>query len=611
MNRRDLLSSGLAIAGAFAVRRILAQEAGSSRTAIVIGVDKAGDLPVLRAAKTGAHDVANWLHGEGFDVKEFLDDGKLVKASDIFDAVNAVVSKGNRTQLVVYFAGHGFINSYSEYWLLSQAPVNPNEAISLVESVVLARQSGIPNVVFISDACRSRADSLRAERVRGSLIFPNDEASSANPSDIDQFLATQVGLPSYEIPVSESSRQYAGIYTNTFLDAYKHPDQGMVHTVAGKHVVPNNQLKNFLLREVPRRAQRASIRLNQRPDTQVTSGDTTYIGRAENPPVPQSGTPAEATISDVAAFQLNFVGVLGAVSTRPAPLQESLNATARNTGFDRAVNVIADARDLPALSTARCGFTVSGQHLAGTDSSPAVKTNFTNGGEGGRPTALVSVELGGGRAASIALRFANGTGTVLAALDGFIGSVVLDGDSVSNVSYVPSQSSPLRGIYIQAAKSIAEMHAVVATSARFGVFRIEGGKEGRNAAATELASRIRVMKGVDPTLGIYAAYAYADAGLPGEVSSVREILHGDLGVDIFDVAMLAGALSGRGLGGPDGPFPCLPMLSQGWSLLRVRNVRLPEELLHVRDYLRPGLWTTVSEEGMKLVEAALRKDRVR
>ena len=100
MNRRDLLSYGLAIAGTFVVRRIRAAEAGGSRTGFVIGVDKAGDLPVLRAAKTGARDVANWLRGEGFDVKVFLDDGNPVKASDIFDAGAVKGASGLRGPLI-------------------------------------------------------------------------------------------------------------------------------------------------------------------------------------------------------------------------------------------------------------------------------------------------------------------------------------------------------------------------------------------------------------------------------------------------------------------------------------------------------------------------------
>jgi len=116
-----------------------------------------------------------------------------------------------------------------------------------------------------------------------------------------------------------------------------------------------------------------------------------------------------------------------------------------------------------------------------------------------------------------------------------------------------------------------------------------------------------MLKGIDPTLGIYAAYAYADAGLTDKVASVRSYMRGDLGTDLFDVAMLSGALSGRvptGRG-PEGVMPCCPMLSQGWGLLRVKDVRLPEPLVAARDHLRVSLWMTLDRAGMQIVERAL------
>ena len=48
------------------------------------------------------------------------------------------------------------------------------------------------------------------------------------------------------------------------------------------------------------------------------------------------------------------------------------------------------------------------------------------------------------------------------------------------------------------------------------------------------------------------------------------------------------------------------MLSQGWSLLRVKDVRLPERISAVRDHVRPGLWTTLNREGLQIVKTPLR-----
>ena len=167
MRRRDLLAGGVALAGTLAARSVLAQTQAPVRAAVVIGVNKAGTLPVLSAAASGARTIADWLNNEGFEVRLFADDTGPVRASDLFDAISGLVDRGTLDQLVVYFSGHGYLNAFSEYWMLSNAPQNPNEAVSLVESVVLAKESEIPNVVFVSDACRSTPESIGTSRVRG------------------------------------------------------------------------------------------------------------------------------------------------------------------------------------------------------------------------------------------------------------------------------------------------------------------------------------------------------------------------------------------------------------------------------------------------------------
>jgi len=231
----------------------------------VIGVDKAGDLPKLHGAASGARQVSDWLRGEGFNVTLFADGDGSVRVNDVYDAVAAIVNRGTTEQLVVYFAGHGFISNYSEFWMLSNAPGNPNEAVSMRESIELAKASAIPNVVFISDACRSRADSIGTERVRGSLIFPNRSLNPSSVADVDVFLATLVGDSAFEVPVSTSAPEYEGIYTRAFLGAFIEPDNSMVRTVNGLLVVPNNHMKAYLEREVRRRAEAVSIQLRQVP----------------------------------------------------------------------------------------------------------------------------------------------------------------------------------------------------------------------------------------------------------------------------------------------------------------------------------------------------------
>ena len=608
MERRDFLGAGIALTGALAVRSVRAQPGNSSRAAVVIGVDKPGNLPKLRAAGSGARAVAEWLRGDGFEVKLFVDDPNPVKASDLFAAINAFVDRGTLEQLVIYFAGHGFISgSLEEFWLLSEGPGNPNEAVSLFESCKSAELSGIPNVVFISDACRSRADSLSAERVHGTVVFPSVASTRNAMSDVDQFLATRVGAAAYEYSVTESTAAFQGIYTACFLDAFNHPYATMVQTVDGKPVIPNRRLKPYLAQEVPKRAQAVSITLEQRPDSKIYSDEPTYIGHVSGSGRLAAGT-GTPTVSDVASTTLGTGGIGGGALHYSA---QAISEIAVTSGFDRARNAIVEARGLPSQLSARSGFAISGQRVESVVAKPGIKTDFVNSPAQNRPSALVEVDVGAIRAASVALRFVDGSGTVIAALDEYIGNVVVDEGKVSNVSYVPSRQSPMRSVYEQEAKRLDQLHAAVATAAQFGVFRIEGPKETRRGAAAQLADRIRMLKGIDPTLGLYAAYAYADAGLADKVDSVRGIMRGDLGTDLFDVAMLAGALSGRRLGDPNGPVPFCPMLSQGWGLLRVKDIRLPEAVAAARDHLRVSLWMTLDREGMQIVENVLRSGRVR
>src|SRR5689334_11601306 len=102
----------------------------TTRAAVAIGVDRTGGLQPLQAAARGAEDVADWLRREGYDVTCLTDlRGDPVRLSDVAAAVTTYVELGTVEKLVVYFAGHGYLNVSSEVWLLSGAPENANEAI--------------------------------------------------------------------------------------------------------------------------------------------------------------------------------------------------------------------------------------------------------------------------------------------------------------------------------------------------------------------------------------------------------------------------------------------------------------------------------------------------
>jgi hypothetical protein len=288
-------------------------------------------------------------------------------------------------------------------------------------------------------------------------------------------------------------------------------------------------------------------------------------------------------------------------------------AEQRDAGYQASVRAtytnIRDAfAGAPDATLGRTGITVHGTRVtrawtggaAGAEVRPAGATAGSH----------VALDLRGARGATVLLQFESGGGAVVAALDNYIGHVAVDEFGVNSVSYVPSRSNEASEGYRAKAKEIAGLHALIATAARTGAFRLEGSRAVRARTARELADRIRVWKSIDPTLGIYAAYAYANAGLITEVRSVRDYLRMDLGVDLFDVSLLAGDLAKLTAHGPVPVVPLCPVLTEGWNLLRVKNANVPAPVLSARSEVKPALWTTVSEAGLRMLEDAYRMTHV-
>jgi hypothetical protein len=204
-------------------------------------------------------------------------------------------------------------------------------------------------------------------------------------------------------------------------------------------------------------------------------------------------------------------------------------------------------------------------------------------------------------ACNVVLRFSNGRGTALAALRGYVCHVLVDGNSVMNVSYVPSNNSRRWPHYVQRRKRIENLRAAAAAAVRMGVFRLDDKQR-----ATSLAEHIRVDKGLDPALGLFAAYAYSEADQRDEVESVLNCMRQDLDADLFDIAMLARKMTQRPSYAPP-IVPFCPMLTQGWNLLRARGVDLAKVIDDAQDKLEPALWTTFKPARFESILRAIKQ----
>src|SRR5882672_1035312 len=143
------------------------------RAAVLIGVNKTGHLPRLHDAVSSAKRMQSWAFNQDMStdcVILLTDEDRPLAIKSIKDAIKGLVDKATIQQLFVYFAGHGVNIGFNEYWLLSEAPLDPQEAVNVSGSNELARHCGIPHVIFFSDACRTAAEGIQAQAVRGSEI---------------------------------------------------------------------------------------------------------------------------------------------------------------------------------------------------------------------------------------------------------------------------------------------------------------------------------------------------------------------------------------------------------------------------------------------------------
>ncbi|MEO5883522.1 MAG: caspase family protein [Caldimonas sp.] len=582
------------------------------RAAVVIGVDKTGKLTPLTSAARGARRVARWLEGEGFSVACLADDTGDVTRADVEKAIESFVTLPPRYhQLLVYFSGHGYWHARSDLWLLSGAPTRGSEAVNLQGAMTVAKHSGIPNVVFVSDACRSIPASRSGAYVSGGDVFPSYDEIEAE-SKVDCFRATSEARPAYEGVIDGAAQS---VLTAALLAAYEEPDAGMVVQVSENgeafDVVPNRRLEEYLKQKVATLLEGIDPNATQEIVASVPSADTVYIGRVRTPPPSASGGrspggPGPRPPQPTAPRQAD-PGRSAALAVRSALSDRALDgntATAVMRPLDPATEGKLSRR-LPEAGPdhfeTQTGFVVHGaavQRCAAAKGPHDLQAELLEGGDGRSVPALVRVQhkppqfvVHEREFASVGVQFEDGRTAVLAALGGYIGHVVVGTNGVANVSYVPSRNHWRYQEYEKRQAEIDRLRALVALATDRETFHVRSERE-----ADTLANRIRNEKGMDPTLGLYAAQAFYQAGNEAQVRSVLAYMRDDLSVDLFDVRLLAlRRFANEPAWRPFVPF--CPMLSQSWSLLAARGVELAAPLRRALPALCNSLWTTFEPEA--------------
>lgn len=600
LDRRELIIGGATLFGSLATTASLAQPVttNAKRAAIVIGLDKTPGLPDLRAAVGGAHEMAEFLRREGFDVSLFTDEqGNFVRAHHVGDKIEELVSLDILDQLVIYFSGHGTLSGSSEYWLLSKAATRPSEAISVWETAFFAKQSGIPNVVLISDACRSVAQTLNLNAISGQPVFPSTTSVNADVDvKVDFFLAAAMGAVALELPAATSVAQHEGIFTTAFLKAFREPDPDMIVALpSGDYVIPNRNLEKFLVREVKARAQDYSFKLNQVPDAMVDSDLPAFIARSAIAPE-ESVAGGGVDLSEVSVT--NAVNnIFQRLAIEGIDYGTSITRASASSNEQEAGQLVVDAafRNADDFVLERTGLVAYGRRIRSI-TGPGIEG--VRKVEEGEVFDAWECDFGFDPGASALVSFEDGSGTVVALIQDFGVHLTLDDFGVNDLRYTPA------GFRFEFDDPVALLRAMASEATRNGALRFEGSTEEREFAAEQFASQIRIEKGADPTLGIYAAYAYAMAFSDRGAQSVHDIMRESFGgLSLYDTTLASGsfneACSTRPL-----IFPAAPMLRQGWELVRPRNAPLSEAFRVARPFLTDSLWTTFSARGMAILANA-------
>ena len=253
------------------------------RSVIAIGIGRTGKLPALTAAVDASRSFSEWATGSQQlppdRVSLITDDDGDVTTARIADAVRSRLGTSGLDQLVIYFAGYAITANRAERWLLSRAPDDVGAAIDVGASAELARSSGIPHVVFVSDTCRVSAESIPAHTMLGHNVFP-DRARTDRHGWVDQFSASSVGVAARDPKdVAGWARRYGAVYTKVLLSALAGAEPSIQDERDGVRYIRPRLLAKYLSEAVPAslRSQNLPLDTQQVPDARIESGDDAWL----------------------------------------------------------------------------------------------------------------------------------------------------------------------------------------------------------------------------------------------------------------------------------------------------------------------------------------------
>lgn len=587
------------------------------RAAILIGVKKTGDLPELTDAIRGARLMETWAREQGMDPVHLITDELGPVTVDLIKTkIRVLVDAANVSQLLIYFAGHGVNLQRQEYWLLSDAPDDTQAAVNVATSVALGSTCGIPHIILISDACRTAPEGIRSQSLRGSEIFPNREADT---TPVDQFFACQLGKPSHEIrDPTVSSSEFKALYTNELVPALMGDKKEIVEWNVGgaqKRIghIHMRPLRDFMSKAVAARLQDMQLlsRIIQVPVAQISSDPPAWISQfTKEEGFEEEGFRGDTSCSLLAVTPIPIETVATAQSITTNLLRQTLHDGATATAVRAPSVFVDDVLRLekpfgPMHHESGCGFKLRGARVVDIV-SPNIHIEFaTEYLPHGYDLRVLDSRRPG---SNVLLVLESGAGVLLPAIPEFLCALSFEEDELIDVAYEPSDTISWRwDDYKNRAPEVRSLRAIASSAMVRGSFKLE------RDDALAIARQMQLAKGVDPSLAIYAAYAYHDLQRPDLIRKMAGYMSEELGAPLFDLALLARSLNKKILLPSESeqllaPFP---LLAQGWTLLRAWDVKLPAGLQPLADRRLTSLWTMFDAQGVEQIRSAFAKGDIR
>lgn len=612
---------------------------------ISIGINNTNGLTPLGAAISGAEDFVEWGKSQGYSSSLLVDKIKSISQSDIFNEINKIVEDRNCEKLIVFFSGHGILKSPSqEVWLLSDAKTNPNESINLTGSIDNARTSGIPYIVFISDACRVLPNELQFTG-NGSVIFPICDDTDQDCA-IDVLYATRPGSPALE-QKSDNNSKKNGLFTQTIVEILNGSYPELIKTkTTGDSLVNyydiNNLNSNLHYKNlangtwhidtinseasiksiVSEKARKISISLKQNPDIRIQhQNPKPFLSEFDDNTAKQLLlTKKPETKNIVSKEKLIFKGVqkqldngLNSFDTNNKSFKsilndikvipDSLNVYNIKSNLIKNSEIIFDSKGKSSFET-QTGFTVIGAKIQDV----IVNCNKDIFEENNKLHIRIYPEK---NVLSLLITLNNGHSIPVAILDGYIGTLIFEKNRLLTINYTPSKENYKYQYYKENEKNIDFVRAFVASAANEGfdysnTFRNEFSNSG-HFDYSNAGSYLRQQKSVDPSLGLYAVYAYRQEGKLQDIKSVYSYMRDESDNILFDVAMLSNKLQEERIR----LVPFCPMIALGWAYLQKFEKDINPLVVEASKLLVPGLWTTFDKKGTEIIKQLLNQNQLR